>query len=91
MCTINQPGNVFLGIGEGLPKLAARTGRGLQNLPTETPSKRTKKTDESKLLRTVRTKKYFSKKNLVRLMRERILKQTQFLCGRVLTYTAMDL
>ncbi len=45
---------VILGIGDSLPRLSARTGTGYQALPTETPSKRTKKTDEAKLLRTVR-------------------------------------
>ncbi len=45
--------SILQGSTDVLPRLPERKGIGFQALPTETPSKRTKKTDQAKLLRTV--------------------------------------
>lgn len=52
---------------ESLPKLDARKGVGLRATPVETPTKRTKRTDKSKLLRTVSLIKSTLKKGSLKL------------------------
>ena len=50
------PSKKIMGVAtklESLPKLDARKGVGLRATPMDTPSKRTKRTDSSKLLRAV--------------------------------------